>query len=275
MTVREALAWAKKTLESVSGEDCAVDARELVSFAIGKRVRGAGENAEITEAQQKLLENAVKRRLAHEPLQYIIGEWDFMGLTFKVSPDVLIPRQDTETLAEEAERLIRKRGYKTLLDVCTGSGCIGISLQKRTGIETALSDISPKAAAIAKTNAEINGASCRIEQGDLFEAFFGEKFDIITINPPYIPTDTVQTLAKEVKREPMLALDGGADGLDLYRRIAESFAEHLNEGGTLLLEIGFDQGESVPVLFRGAEGISVKVLKDLCGLDRVVSVTLE
>lgn len=275
MTVREALAWAKNALEAVSGEDAAVDARELVSLAVGKRVRGAGDTAELTEAQQKTLEAAVKRRLAHEPLQYIIGEWDFMGLTFKVSPNVLIPRQDTETLAEEAERLIKERGYRTLLDICTGSGCIGISLQKRTGIAATLSDISHAALDIAKANAAELGAACEIVQSDLFAALGGRKFDIITANPPYIPSETVKTLSEEVQKEPILALDGGADGLDLYRRIAESFAEHLNAGGALLMEIGFDQGESVPALFAAAEGITVGLLKDLANNDRVVSATVE
>ena len=269
MTVREALSWAKNALEFVSGEDAFVDARELVSLAAGKRVRGAGDTAELTDAQQKTLETAVARRLAHEPLQHILGEWDFMGLTFKVSPDVLIPRQDTETLCEEAERLIKERGYKTLLDICTGSGCIGVSLQKRTGIRTTISDISEKALAVARENAEKLGADCEMEKSDLFSAFGGRKFDLITANPPYIPSETVKTLSEEVKKEPTLALDGGADGLDLYRRIAENFAEHLNEGGALLMEIGFDQGKSVPALFEGAE---VRVLKDLAGLDRVVAV---
>lgn len=275
MTVREALSWAKNALIAVSGEDAFVDARELVSLAVGRRVRGAGDTAELTNPQQKTLEAAVKRRIAHEPLQHILGEWDFMGLTFKVSPEVLIPRADTETLCEEAERLIAERGYKSLLDICTGSGCIGIALQKRTGIRTALSDISPAALEIAKANAENLGADCECVQSDLFSAFGGRKFDLITANPPYIPTETVKTLSEEVKREPNLALDGGADGLDLYRRIAKEYGAFLNEGGALLMEIGFDQGKTVPALFRGAEGISVRVLKDLAKNDRVVSVTLE
>ena len=274
MTVREALGWAKNTLAAVSGEDAFVDARELVSLAVGRRVRGAGDTEELTEAQQKTLEAAVKRRLAHEPLQHILGEWDFMGLTFIVSPDVLIPRQDTETLAEEAERLISERGYKTLLDICTGSGCIGISLQKRTGIRTTLSDISPAALEIARRNVESLGVDCEIVQSDLFSAFHGRKFDLITANPPYIPSETVKTLSEEVKKEPLLALDGGADGLDLYRRIAKEYGAFLSEGGALLMEIGFDQGKSVPALFEGARGAEIKLIKDISGNDRVVSVTL-
>ena len=274
MTVREALIWAKNALECVSGEDAFIDARELVSLAAGKRVRGAGDTEELTEAQQKTLEAAVKRRLAHEPLQHILGEWDFMGFTFSVSPNVLIPRQDTETLCEEAEGLIAERGYKTLLDICTGSGCIGIALQKRTGIRTALSDISPAALEIARRNAQNLGADCEIVQSDLFAAFGGRKFDLITANPPYIPSETVKTLSEEVRKEPLLALDGGADGLCIYRRIAKEYGAFLNEGGALLMEIGFDQGESVPALFEGAQGAKIKLIKDISGNDRVVSITL-
>lgn len=274
MTVREALSWAKNTLECISGEDAFVDARELVSLAAGKRVRGAGDTEELTEAQKKTLESAVTRRLAHEPLQHILGEWDFMGLTFKVSSDVLIPRQDTETLAEEAERLIKERGYKTLLDICTGSGCIGISLQERTGIRATIADISEKALAVARENAQSLGVNCEIVQSDLFSAFHGRKFDLITANPPYIPSETVKTLSEEVKKEPLLALDGGADGLCIYRRIAKGYGAFLNEGGALLMEIGFDQGKSVPALFEGARGAEIKLFKDISGNDRVVSITL-
>ncbi|MBR4435692.1 MAG: peptide chain release factor N(5)-glutamine methyltransferase [Clostridia bacterium] len=275
MTVQEALEWAKKALESVSGEDASADARELVSFALQRRVRGADGFALLTIEQEKTLDAAIRKRLEREPLQYVIGEWDFMGLTFAVSPDVLIPRQDTETLAEEAERLIAERGYKTLLDICTGSGCIGVSLQRRTGIRATLSDISEKALAVARDNAERLGADCETVKSDLFEAFGGRKFDLITANPPYIPSEIVKTLSDEVKKEPLLALDGGEDGLDLYRRIGQSFAEHLNEGGALLMEIGFDQGESVHALFAAAEGRTVRLLKDLANNNRVVSVTLE
>lgn len=274
MTEREAFCVIKKRLEAVSGQDAAVDAREILSFALKKRVRGAGGAAELTSCQMNIIEAAVKSRLEREPLQYVIGEWDFMGLTFKLSRDVLIPRQDTEALAEEAERLIRGRGYKSLLDICTGSGCIGIALQRRTGIGAALADISPGALEIAKANAERLGAECEIIKSDLFEAFCGRKFDIITANPPYIPSETVKTLSEEVKKEPLLALDGGADGLKVYRRIAAEYENYLNEGGALLMEIGFDQGESVPALFERG-GKKPRVLKDLAGRDRVVAVNFE
>ena len=212
-------------------------------------------------------------RLRHEriPLQHITGEQEFMGLSFRVNEHVLIPRQDTETLAEIAEHFIKNRSYASMLDICTGSGCIGISIAKRTGISAVLSDISIPALHVAKKNAELNGVCCSIIESDLFENI-GGCFDIITANPPYIETDVCESLQPEVRMEPRLALDGGDDGLKFYRRISDEFAEQLNRGGTLLMEIGFDQGESVPELFASIG--RVKVHKDICGNDRVVSVEL-
>ena len=257
-------------LRPVSGEDAAAEARELVSFALGRRVGFSNGEAELTEKGSEALEALIARRLAHEPLQYIIGEWDLMGLTFRVTEAVLIPRQDTETLVVEAERLIRTRGYRTLLDICTGSGCIGLALAVRTGADAALSDISEAALEVARSNAKLHGVRPRIVKSDLFSAFGGEKFDIITVNPPYIPTKVVGTLAREVQREPAIALDGGADGLVFYRRIRAEFENRLNPGGALVMEIGYDQGATVPALFESCG--TTRVLKDLGGNDRVVVV---
>lgn len=273
MTLRELLQETQRRLLPVSGEDAAAEARELVSFALGRRVGFRDGEAVLTEEQSSRLEAAVARRLSHEPLQYVIGEWDLMGLTFSVSPEVLIPRQDTETLVIEAERLIAERGYKTLLDICTGSGCVGISLAKRTGVRTAISDISAGALAVAARNAQALGADCEIVRSDLFGAFTGRRFDIITANPPYIPTETVKTLSEEVRREPVLALDGGADGLDIYRRIARELPAYLAPGGAFAAEIGCDQGERVTELFSPLG--SVRLTKDYGGRDRVVTVILD
>lgn len=273
MTLRELLRETQRRLLPVSGEDAAAEARELVSFALGRRVGFRDGEAVLTAEQAEKLENAVARRLSHEPLQYVIGEWDLMGLTFSVSPEVLIPRQDTETLVIEAERLIAERGYKTLLDICTGSGCVGISLAKRTGVRTAISDISAGALAVAARNAQALGADCEIVRSDLFGTFTGRRFDIITANPPYIPTETVKTLSEEVRREPVLALDGGADGLDIYRRIARELPAYLAPGGAFAAEIGCDQGERVTELFSPLG--SVRLTKDYGGRDRVVTVILD
>lgn len=270
MTLREILAETAEKLRPVSGDDANAEARELVSFAIGKRIGFSDKALEFGAEQRKTLDGLTERRLRREPLQYIIGEWDLMGLTFRVSPAVLIPRQDTETLCVTAEELIRKNGYKHLLDLCTGSGCIGLSLAKRTGIGTCLSDISEEALAVAEQNAKELGVTAKTVKSDLFSAFADERVDIITVNPPYIPSAVIDGLAPEVQREPRLALDGGEDGLTVYRRLAAEYAEHLSEGGALVMEIGYDQGESVPALF--GESAEVRLILDDNDKPRVVTV---
>lgn len=270
MTLREILAETAEKLRPVSGDDANAEARELVSFAIGKRIGFSDKALEFGAEQRKTLDGLTERRLRREPLQYIIGEWDLMGLTFRVSPAVLIPRQDTETLCVTAEELIRKNGYKHLLDLCTGSGCIGLSLAKRTGIGTCLSDISEEALSVAEQNAKELGVTAKTVKSDLFSAFADERFDIITVNPPYIPSAVIDGLAPEVQREPRLALDGGEDGLTVYRRLAAEYAEHLSEGGALVMEIGYDQGESVPALF--GENAEVRLILDDNDKPRVVTV---
>ncbi len=228
-------------------------------------------NSELHDSDLKSLSSMIMRRLNHEPLQYILGEWEFMGQRFYVDENVLIPRQDTETLAEIAETIINKRGFKSLLDICTGSGCIGISVAKRTGIAAALSDISVSALKTAKRNALLNDVSCAIVKSDLFREIDG-RFDVITANPPYIESSVCNSLQPEVQFEPRIALDGGDDGLKYYHRIREDFAAHLTPNGILIMEIGYNQGKSVPALFEGLG--RVNVYKDLCGNERVVTVEM-
>ena len=269
---REQLKKLIPELSGVSGDEreAEFELKQLYAYVLGKSRLGAVElESPMKEEDEARLISLIERRKTHEPLQYILGEWEFMGLTFKVNEDVLIPRQDTETLAEEAERLIGERGYRSLLDICTGSGCIGISLAKRTGIGAILSYISEKALEIAKTNALLNGTDCKPVKSDLFSNIEG-RFDVITANPPYIRSAECGSLQGEVLHEPRLALDGGEDGLDFYRRIKDGFSEHLNENGVLLMEIGFDQAESVNELFACCG--NVRIIKDICGLDRVIAV---
>ncbi|MPN08560.1 Release factor glutamine methyltransferase [bioreactor metagenome] len=206
------------------------------------------------------------RRLQGEPLQYILGEWDFMGLPFFVGPEALIPRQDTETLCEAV--LQRRPAGKALrlLDLCCGTGCIGLSLGKLGGYAPTLADISPACLDLARRNAARLEIAAAFAQGDLFAAFpLGEKFDIICCNPPYIPRSDLDALQPEVRREPRLALDGGTDGLDFYRRIAREYPAYLARGGLMALEIGFDQRHAVSSLLRGGACI-----QDICGQDRVI-----
>lgn len=220
------------------------------------------------EQAEKCLEIA-KLRSSRKPLQYILGRQEFMGLNFHVTEDVLIPRQDTEGLVEEIISII-KPGMK-VLDMCTGSGCIAVSLQKLAkDIQVTAVDISPKALEIAKENAKLNQAEVTFVESDMFERIT-EKYDIIVSNPPYIKSAVIDTLMSEVKDyEPRLALDGYEDGLYFYRKLAKESGNYLNPDGMLCLEIGYDQGAEVAALLKENSFTEVRIKKDLCGLDRNV-----
>lgn len=233
----------------------------------------AGEEAEIEakfllEASQDeaWLQQAVQRRLSGEPLQYILGEWEFMGLPFEVGPGALIPRQDTETLCEAALTWLKTRPGASVLDLCCGTGCIGVSLAKLGGAKAAFADISRSALALARRNARKNGVDGAFYESDLLAAVPG-AYDLIACNPPYLSAEEMEHCQKELTFEPTLALFGGADGLDFYRRLATEWQDHVRPGGLLLMEIGANQGPAVRELFPGA-----RILKDICGLDRVACV---
>ena len=217
---------------------------------------------------------AIEKRMTHYPLQYIVGEWEFMGLPFKVNENVLIPRQDTEVLVEEVMKNLHD-GFR-ILDLCTGSGCILLSLLHYSNDCSGVgADLSEEALEVARKNAEQLGESSALfVQGDLFAPVEG-KFEIIVSNPPYICSDVIPTLMEEVREhEPMQALDGGADGLDFYRKIIQGAKEHLCGGGQLFFEIGYDQGEAVQRLMEQAGYREVECVQDFAGLDRVVFGTL-
>ena len=217
------------------------------------------------------VKDVIDRRLLREPLQYILGKWNFMGLDFIVEPSTLIPRPDTETLVECAMQHLHD-GMR-ILDLCTGTGCVLISLLHYSNDCTGVgSDISPAAADLAERNAGlILERDCfSFVCGDLYTPIDGD-FDIIVSNPPYIPSEVIEGLEPEVRDfEPVAALDGGTDGLDLVRRIVTGANDHLIKGGWLLCEIGFDQGVSTMRIFEEAGFIEVEVIKDLAGNDRVV-----
>ena len=230
----------------------------------------AGEEAEIearflleTSADEEWLRAAVARRLKGEPLQYILGAWEFMGLPFYVGPGALIPRQDTETLCEAALGWLKTRPGARVLDLCCGTGCIGVSLGKLGGAWVAFADISPDALELARRNARSNGVDGVFYESDLLTAVPG-VYDLIACNPPYLTAAEMESCQRELTFEPALALFGGEDGLDFYRRLAAEWKEHVAPGGLLLMEIGASQGEAVRKLFPGA-----KIIKDICGLDRV------
>lgn len=271
MTYREAIETGTKILETEHIADAKIDAWYLLQMAckIDRNFYYLHEEEELTAEQQSAYEITVHKRAEHVPLQYIIGEQEFMGLKFKVNSNVLIPRQDTETLVEEALR-VAKSGMK-VLDLCTGSGCIIISLAKNVAdIQCMGSDISKQALLVAKENAKLNEVEVEWQRSDLFENITG-TFDLIVSNPPYIPTDEIPGLMPEVRDfEPVDALDGKEDGLYFYRIIIEKSPGFLNPEGYLYLEIGYDQGEAVSAMMRQSGYTQVEVVKDLAGNDRVV-----
>ena len=215
-------------------------------------------------ARAEELRDMVFARQDGVPLQYILGEWEFMGLPFYVGPGVLIPRQDTECLCEAALILAGERECETALDLCCGTGCLGVSLARRGGLRVTLADISPLCLDYARRNAARNGVKAETVQSDLLQGISG-RYDLILCNPPYIPRGELAGLQREVRREPVLALDGGEDGLDFYRRLAAGYAERLTDKGALLLEVGAGQARDVISLFGGGRSI-----RDLNGVERVV-----
>ena len=271
MNYRKLYETGKDRLEKAGIQEAALDARLLLE-EVCRTDRNTllvhGDRA-VTEEEETQFRIFIERRSTHEPLQQITGWQEFMGLRFSVTEDVLVPRQDTETLVEEVMRYLRD-GME-ILDVCTGSGCILLSLLRYSnGCMGVGCDISAKALAVAAQNAKELGISAQFIQSDLFESIEG-RFEYIVSNPPYIRKDMIPTLMEEVRdHEPLIALDGGEDGLDFYRKITREATEHLYSGGMLFFEIGYDQGETVKLLMEEEGYEEVTVSQDLAGLDRVV-----
>ena len=246
---------------------------DLVHFLMD-RLRPLSEQDEQVQEQIRTYRSMITKRASRIPLQQILGSQEFMGLEFYVNEHVLIPRQDTETLVELVLQE-QQSTEKKLLDLCTGSGCIAISLAVKGGYESVTAtDLSEEALKVAERNAKAYQKEIIFRQGDLFTALPQSEagtFDIITSNPPYIPTAVIATLEPEVREhEPMMALDGTEDGLKFYRQIAKKAGTWLKPGGVIYLEIGYDQGEAVSGLLREAGFDKVRVVKDLPGKDRVV-----
>lgn len=271
MTFREAISFGEEKLNIAGIEDAKNDAWLLLTFVckIDRTYYYVHMDDTMSVEQVAEYESVLNKRAEHVPLQYITGEQEFMGLPFRVNDAVLIPRQDTETLVEQALKVIRP-GMK-VLDMCTGSGCILISILKNVvDVEGCGYDISKQAINVAKENAKLNNVAATFERSDLFENVT-DTFDIIVSNPPYIPTDVIGGLMPEVAvYEPIQALDGKEDGLHFYRKIIETASEYLNPEGKLLFEIGHDQGEAVSNFMMDAGFKGVRVIKDLAGNDRVV-----
>jgi release factor glutamine methyltransferase len=227
----------------------------------------------LEDATRQSFMEKVRMRKEGMPVAYITGKKEFMGFTFKVTKDTLIPRADTEILVEKALEVIRKRGYRKILDLCSGSGAIGLSLAKILDFtNVTLSDIKEEAISVSRENAQALGIMDRVDftVSDLFRDIHG-RFDMIASNPPYISREEMGELSATVKDfEPHTALFGGEDGLDFYREIAEKAREFLAEDGALIFEIGYDQGGEVMEIMKKNGYRNVEILKDLAGLQRVV-----
>lgn len=272
-TRRSALAEAVRRLEQAGVEDAQREALWLFAAALGSTAGAvrADLSRPVAADEQEAFLRLVARRADREPIQYILGTEEFMGMTFRVTPDVLIPRLDTETLVRQAAE--RLQGAVRVADIGTGSGAIAVRLAALLPEATVVAvDISPAALAVARENAANNGVADRIQfrQGDLLAPLAGEAFDAILSNPPYIPATDVAGLMPEVREwEPQVALTPGADGLLFYRCLAEGAGRLIRPGGFLAVEVGFDQAGAVATLFAEA-GLQVSVHQDTAGIDRVV-----
>ena len=280
MTLHQLLGEGASSLEKAGDPEAELDARRLLLEAfhldtvhfLMNRMQPLSRTRDVEAATDRYRE-MIKKRSRRIPLQHILGSQDFMGLTFKVNEHVLIPRQDTETLTELVLQEQKDR-KKKVLDLCTGSGCIAISLGVLGGYEDVTAvDLSAEALKVARENGERllgRDRTIRFLQGVLIDCVEG-RFDIITANPPYIATQVIRGLAPEVRDyEPRMALDGDEDGLSFYRRIAAQARGRLNPGGCVYLEIGHDQGRAVRDLLEAAGFENIRIVKDTPGLDRVV-----
>lgn len=286
-TLRQIIEEGRLLLEAAGIEEAATDAWYLAEYVTGiSRAAYYGEPDRVVEERQvkKYLEYIETRR-KRIPLQHITGEQEFMGYPFYVDKHVLIPRQDTEILVEEGVKVIRSMGREVkVLDMCTGSGCILLSILKMCPLAAGTGcDISDAALCVAKKNAKRLGVEARWVRSDLFgqwkvtdecegaESVSDMRYDMIISNPPYIRTAEIEELQEEVRiHDPRIALDGGEDGLEFYRRIIKDSIPCMEEGGYLLVEIGCGQGKDVSKLMQNQGYKDIKIKKDLSGLDRVV-----
>ncbi len=269
---------AIKSLTEAGCDSPEFDAQQLVSYCLGmnKTQLLLNSGAPVQEGKLIFFEDCIKRRCNHEPLQYIIGMWDFHRFSFKVGEGVLIPRPETELLVEFAAEKLQKNDFKVVYDLCCGSGCIGLTVAKLfPNIKVICIDISEAAIEYTSMNKELLGAdNVTIVKADVLDSvgFLGlPRPDIILSNPPYIKTEEIKTLQPEIAFEPFIALDGGDDGLVFYRSLSENWFTYINKGGYIAMEIGEEQGKDVLSLFLN-KAEKARIIKDASGLDRVVAV---
>lgn len=273
------LTWTRQYFGEKGVENPRLDAEVLLSHVLQKDrlYLYVHFDQPLEERELAVFREAVKKRAARLPVAYITGSKEFMGLDFQVTPAVLIPRPDTEILVETALKLLENKESPEILDIGTGSGaiCISMLVNLPTAHGTTV-DISSEALVVAKSNADKHQVAQRLTfcQGDLFAPVAGQKFQAILSNPPYIPEADILELTPEVRQEPNLALDGGKDGLDFYRRIVEESKHYLLAGGFVAMEVGIDQAELVAALAEKTGFFKVSaIVKDYGGIERVVVLT--
>ena len=278
MTPRELLRLMAAELRGAGVPDAEVDASLLLAHITGQNPMNLRLDSwsQVSLADEEAFRALCEKRKTRTPLQYLTGVQSFLGRDFYVDERVLIPRPETELLAERAIAALRMRPSPTALDMCCGSGCLAVSMalgMPKADVHAA--DLSEGALAVTKLNAERLHAKVTLHQGDLFGSIpEGLRFDVIVSNPPYIPAADCLELQEEVRREPMMALDGGTDGYDFYRRIAQNAPRFLHAGGTLLMEVGFDQAERVMALCQDAGLTPVAIHEDYQHIARMVEARL-
>jgi release factor glutamine methyltransferase len=275
VNIADALGQTASLLDDSDVANARMDAAMLVSFATGydKSFQIAHPEVELTNSQVQLLNETARRRAAREPLQYILGHQEFYGIDFEVTPDVLIPRPETEVLVGQAIDILKNIENPRFCDIGTGSGCIAISILHNISHSFAVGvDISASAITVAERNALRIGVKDRLDLmlSDVFDSVDKEKFDVIVSNPPYIPKTDLPTLESEVREyEPIVALTSGFDGLETICKLIDQAPDHLKSSGTILIEIGFDQSEKVFGKFNTSVWSDVQFLSDLQGIPRV------
>ena len=269
---------AVKVLAEAGCDSPEFDAQQLVFYCLGMNKTQLLLNSgnEVEDGKLIFFEDCVKRRCSHEPLQYIIGMWDFHRFSFKVGEGVLIPRPETELLVDFAVEKIRKNNYAVVYDLCCGSGCIGLSVAKLCpNVKVFCVDVSDKAIEYTTKNKELLCAdNVTVIKSDVLDSvgFLGlPRPDIILSNPHYIRTKEIKNLQPEIAFEPVIALDGGEDGLVFYRSLADGWFTYINKGGYIAMEIGEDQGKDVLSLFVD-KAEKARIIKDASNLDRVIAV---
>lgn len=276
-TILLALQEAKQILKENKIESYALDAQLLLMHSIGfsKIELFTKDTFLLTKQQEQNYNQLIQKRVQGMPTQYLLGHCEFMGLPFIVKEGVLIPRPDTEILVETVLEICKRKKFQTIMDMCTGTGCIAVSIAYYTDINKIYGiDISACALDVAKKNAASNHVEITFLESNLFESVPIElvhQMDAVVSNPPYIPEKEINKLMKEVREyEPHLALNGGKDGLSFYRKIIEDSKQYLKKGGYLFFEIGYNQGKEVSSLLLKKEFTNIEIRQDLAGLDRVV-----